>query len=193
MKKLALITILLIPFFGWNQVKFTAKTLDNGFRYPVMIYTDDMAVQDSINAIIVREIDDLKASDFCIGDYGYVQKGNHIEMHLVCNCIEMSDADHRYLFFNLVNGTKVNHSDIFDDKKKNTALKIITHKVKKGKDTNSCAAEFGEFEGDLDFSKMNIRLFRDGLEIRPIDSDCLKNPVKVMWTELSSCLKYNFI
>jgi len=193
MKTLALIAILLIPFFGWNQVKFTAKTFDNGFKYPVMVYTENVAVQDSINAIIVQKIDDLKKSDFCIGDYGYVQKGNHIELHLVCNCIEMSTADHRYYFFNLVEGTLVNHSDIFDDKKKETALKIITHKVKGEKESNSCAAEFGELEKTLDFSQMSIRLFRDGLEIRAVDSDCPTTPIKVKWTELSSCLKYNFI
>ena len=193
MRKLALITTLLIPFFGWNQIKFTAKNFDNGFRYPVMIYGDDVAVQDSINAIISAKVEDLKASDFCIGDYGYVQKGNHIEVHLVCNCIDMTTADHRYLLFNLVEGTLVDHQDLFETKKKGLALKVISNSIRKAEETNTCVADFGDLENDLDFSKMQIRLFKDGLEIRPVNSDCVRTPVRVLWTELSSCLKYNFI
>ncbi|NRA11439.1 MAG: hypothetical protein HRT57_05755 [Crocinitomicaceae bacterium] len=193
MKTLALIALLTIPFFGWNQIKFTAKNFDNGFRYPVIHFADNEPVQDSINAIIGRKIADLKTSDFCIGDYGYVQKGNHIELHLVCNCIDMDKADHRYYFFNLVDGTLVSHQDIFTTKKKEVALKIISHAIRKVKDANSCVADFGDITEDLDFSKMNIRLYKDGLEIRPSGTDCEKSPVRVKWTELSSCLKYNFI
>lgn len=192
MKTLTFFALLFIPFFGWNQIKFTAKTFDNGFRYPVMIY-EKTAIQDSINLSILKEIEDLKASDFCIGDYGYVQKGNHIEVHLVCNCIDMDEADHRYLLFNMVEGTRVGHSDIFESKKKSVALKVISNKIRSVKDSNPCAADFGEMEEDLNFSQMQIRLYKDGLEIRPLETKCEQTPVTVKWTELSSCLKYNFI
>lgn len=193
MKTFALIALLIMPFLGSSQVKFSAKTFDNGFRYPVMVYPSNTAIQDSINSIIIDKISDLKASDFCIGDYGYVQKGNHIELHLVCNCIEMSTADHRYYLFNLVNGTLVDHIDLFDGKKKDIAMKVVMEKIKKSKASNSCATKFGEDLDSLNFSDIDIRLYRDGIEIRPLNSDCEKSPVKVQWTELSSVLKYNFI
>lgn len=193
MKTLVLLSLLLISFFGFNQVKFTESTFENGFRYPIMVYSDNPVVQDSVNAKILRSIQDLKTSDFCIGDYGFVQKGNHLELHLVCNCIDMTVADHRYLLFNLVEGTLVNHPDVFDSKKRDLALKIISISIRKAKETNTCVADFGDMEKDLDFTQMNIRFYRDGLEIRPIGTECDKTPVKVLWTELSSCLKYNFI
>ncbi|MFT6983831.1 MAG: hypothetical protein ACJAUD_002611 [Crocinitomicaceae bacterium] len=193
MKTLALIAFLTLPFIGWNQLKFTTKDFENGFRYPSIIFTENTSVQDSVNAIIERKVADLKASDFCIGDYGYVQKGNHIELHLVCNCIDMDEADHRYYFFNLVYGTLVAHHDLFTSEKSEVALKIISHAIRKEKDSNPCIADFGDITEDLEFSQMRIRLYRDGLEIRPLQSDCEKTPVKVKWTELSSCLKYSFI
>jgi hypothetical protein len=193
MKTLALIAFLALPFIGWNQIKFNVKNFENGFRYPSMVYTENTAVQDSINAIITSKVADLEASDFCIGDYGYVQKGNHIELHLVCNCIDMETADHRYLLFNLVDGTLVSHHDLFTSKKNEVALKIISHAIRKVKDTNPCVAEFGDLTEDLNFSQMSIRLYKDGLEIRPLKSDCEKTPVTVKWTELSSCLKYSFM
>lgn len=193
MKTLVVIAILLIPFLGFNQIKFSVNTFENGFRYPVLIYPENVAVQDSINAQIANNISDLKASDFCIGDYGYVQKGNHIELHLVCNCIDMSTADHRYLCFNLVEGTLVNQPDIFESKKRELALKIISINIRKVKETNTCVTDFGDLTEDLDFSQMNIRFYKDGIEVRPLVGDCSKTPVLVKWTELSSCLKYNFI
>ena len=192
MKKIALIAFLTLPFIGWNQINFTVKNFENGFRYPSIIFTENTAVQDSVNAIIERKVADLKASDFCIGDYGYVQKGNHIELHLVCNCIDMDEADHRYYFFNLAYGTLVSHQDIFTSKKSELALKTISHAIRKAKDSNPCIAEFGNITEDLEFSQMSIRLYRGGLEIRPSNSNCEKTPVKVKWSELSSCLKYGF-
>ncbi len=68
MKTLALIAFLTLPFIGWNQIKFTTKNFENGFRYPSIIFTDNTSVQDSVNVIIERKVADLKASDFCIGD-----------------------------------------------------------------------------------------------------------------------------
>lgn len=104
----------------------------------------------------------------------------------------MGNADHRYYLFNLAYGTLVSHQDLFTSEKSDLALKTISNALRKAKDSNPCIAEFVDITEGLEFLQMSMRLYRDGLEIRSVTSDCEKTPVKVKWTELDSCLKYGF-
>jgi hypothetical protein len=183
--------LLLISCSAFAQIKFTDKTFDNGMLYPVAHFSGNEAVADSMNAIIKRNLTDAEVSDFCIGDYGFFQKGNHLELHLICNCIDFSETAHKFLFFSLETGTLVSYTDLFTSKEKDKALKHINELVRKaGSDT--CASEFGEMTNDLTWSEMKIRMYRDGLEIHPVSGTC-ENPIQIPWTELSTFLKYSYL
>ncbi|MCR9172544.1 MAG: hypothetical protein NXI10_08640 [bacterium] len=191
MKYLATTLMLILCGSVMSQIKFSDKTFDNGMRYPVAHYSKNPTVADTMNAIIQRNLMDAEVSDFCVGDYGLVQKGNHVELHLVCNCIDFAETDHRYLFFSLETGQLVDYSDLFDPKEKAKGLTRINELVSDAGD-DTCKAELISNGENLNWSDMTIRLYKEGLEIHPKAGKC-NNPVKVPWTEVSTYLKYNFL
>jgi hypothetical protein len=192
MKGFGLFIALILCTTAFGQVKFKEALLDNGLRYPIAIFTDNPSVQDSLNVKIQQNINDVKSSDFCIGDFAYIHKGNHLELHLVFTCIELPETEHRYLFFNLTDGSLVNYPDLFDPKKKDDALIVIKKTIKSQSNTNTCGTEFSNVD-DLTWENLNIRLHKDGIQIRPSATACTSNPITIKWTEISSFLRYNFI
>lgn len=188
---LTIITVL-IASTSVAQIKFSESTFDNGMLYPVAEFPDNPTIADSMNAIIQRNLNDAEGSDFCIGDFGYFQKGNHIELHLVCNCIDFTETDHRYLFFSLETGTLVGYTDLFDSKERDKAIKAINRLIKAADQTKTCAGNFAATDAGLEWSDMKFRLYKDGLEVYPTEGAC-ENPVQIPWTEISTYLRYSFL
>lgn len=191
MKVLTTIILLLFAGTAISQIKFSDKAFDNGMRYPVAHYSKNPAVADTMNAIIKRNLMDAEISDFCVGDYGLVQKGNHVELHLVCNCIDFEETDHRYLFFSLETGQLVPYSDLFDSKEKDKALNRINKLITDAGD-DTCKAEIVTEGESTGWGAMTMRLYKDGIEIHPNGGAC-NNPVQVPWTEISTYLKNSFL
>lgn len=177
------------------QIKFAGKIMDNGLRYPVALLPANKAAEDSINKAIDASLSDLVNSDFCVGDFGYVQKGNHVQIHMLCNCIDMDQSEHRYLFFNIETGALVPVSDMFSAEESENALKFISDKVREYHSSNSgCENAFSKLDDSISFSKLNIRLAADGIEVRPVNTEvCEKFALKIAWSEIQKFLRYQFI
>jgi hypothetical protein len=195
MKTLLIILGLTLTSTVSAQVKFLSKTFDNGFKYPVAVFTTDKSVEDSLNRLIRASIGDLETSDFCIGEFGYVQKGPHLQLFLLCNCIDMPTSEHRYLFFNLEVGSLVPQKDLFSPKEYEAALKLISAKIKTHKAiTTESQQEFEALIDNLTFESIDIRLSKDGIEIRPMNhNQSEKSPLLISWIDLKPYLQYNFI
>lgn len=190
------LSLLLLTFFlssaAITQVKFIGESFENGFRYPRAVFEAEKSIEDSLNKTIRSRIADLEKSDFCIGEFGYVQKGSHLQLHLMCNCIDMANSELRYIFFDLATGNEVAQSEFFEPKAREKALSIIQQKIKSYSTQNTaCSVLYAEMQESISFDKMDIRLAKDGIEVRPFNSeDCERFPVKVSYMELSECLKY---
>lgn len=187
-----LLVLLLSASSLFGQIKFTSGTFDNGMAYPIAHFSTKPEIADTMNHIISEHLIDAQTSDFCIGDYGYFHKGNHIELHLVCNCIDFDETDHQYLFFSLETGQLVDYSDLFEEKRKADAMKTINREVRAKKDQNECTQGFGDMTDNLNWSDIKMRLYKDGIEIHPAGIICEK-PVQIPWTALSEYLRYNFL
>jgi hypothetical protein len=177
------------------QVKFTSLEFANGLKYPNAVFTAEPAIQDSINKIIKARVADLEPSDFCVGDFGYVQKGSHLQIHMMCNCIDMASTEHRYIFINLTTGLEVPFEDIFEDKVRERALAIISRSIANRSLANdACNEQFNSLGTVPTWEQLSIRLSKDGIEIRPANTDlCEVKPVKVTYAELSEYFKYKFL
>lgn len=177
------------------QVKFTSKAFENGFKYPVAVFSSDIAIQDTMNAQIESSIQDLESSDFCIGDFGYVQKGAHLQLHLMCNCIDMKESEHRYLFFNLKTGYLVRQADLFAPKERERALIYISGELKKHTaTTDACKESFSSLPETISYDDIDIRIGKDGIEVRPKNStSCEREPLRIEWKNLHSYLQFSFI
>lgn len=180
---------------SFAQVGLTPLTFENGFKYPHANFPKDKTIEDKINEGIHETIKDLEANEFCIGEYGYVQKGSHIEIHIFATCMELPESEHRYVLFNIESGERVKHEDLFADKQQSDALAFIEKKLTAHQSSNAlCDEKLKNIDGSAGFEDMNIRLYKDGIEIRPLKtSDCEQFPLRITWNELKEFLKYNFI
>lgn len=182
-------------FSQLSEVKFTEKSFENGMAYPQLVISDK-ALQDSINANIETQISDLKQSDFCIGQYGYVQKRTHLQIHIFCNCIEFSSPQNRYLFYNLTNGKHVPYSDITDPLKANELNSMIITKSnaflsKKG---ITMSAQITQEIESYGIDAFQVVMQRGGLDLwLPNLEGWGVEPLSISWVELSPFLKYQFM
>ncbi len=193
MKNLFLLSIALLAFFSTqSQVKFVPQEYANGLKYPKAVFTAEPAIEDSVNKIILSKVGDLETSDFCVGDFGYVQKGSHLQILFMCNCIDMSQTEFRYTLINLNSGTEVPFKDVFEEKSQSKALdvlrKAVVNKSSANADCNTLLKSKGE---GINWDDMNLRLSKDGIEIRPANApSCEPFPIKVSYNEFSEYLKY---
>lgn len=159
--------------------------------YPVAVFPQNKVIADSMNAIIQRNLTDASTSDFCIGDYGFFQRGNHIELHLICNCIDFQETEHRFLFFSLDSGTLVPYTDLFDSKERAKALERVSSLVLSADPEKTCSESFQDND-TLKWSDFTLRLYKDGIAIHPAEGIC-ENPVQIPWTEISTYLKHSYL
>lgn len=194
--KYILIALTLLNTIGlFAQVSISEGVFENGLSYPVLSDKYDSTKYEIINKDILSGLKDLESNLYCISDYGYVQKGNHIQLQVMCTCMEMDKGELRFFFYNLETGMPVKYSDLFDLKSKDKAMKYLDNKVSSfiSVNSNECINSLKQ-EKSLKFDDLNVRMTREGLEIRSTITDSCKNsPLKVNWSELKDYLKYKFI
>lgn len=187
---------LLFATSAFTQIRFTSLEYANGLRYPKAAFPNEPHIADSVNKIIRSKIGDLEASDFCVGDFGYVQKGSHLQIHFMCNCIDMPATEHRYAFINLTTGTEVDFADIFNDKDRSKALSVIQKTItdKKGNVKSECLNGFESMGSTPNWDQLNFRLSKDGIELRPkMPNSCESSPILLPYSMLTDYFKYQFL
>lgn len=195
MKHIVTTLTLLIAMGSFAQMKIKEGTFENGLSYPILYEQYDSTKYDVINKDILAGLKDLEESVYCISDYGYVHKGSHIQIQVMCTCMEMDKGELRFFFYNLDTGEPVPYSNLFELKKKDEALTFIDKKVASYISTNSnvCSTNLKNSES-VKFDDLNVRMTREGLEIRSKDAvSCENSPIKISWSELKDYLKYKFI
>jgi hypothetical protein len=182
-------------FLAQSQVSLTPLTFENGFKYPHANFPKDKSIEDKLNSAIIEHIQDLESSDFCIGEYGYVQKGSHLEIHIFCTCIDLPESEHRYVLLNTETGESVFHSDLFAEKEQKDALAFIQKRLGEYKSTNElCQQQFTKITELSTYEDIAIRLYKDGIEVRPASTtDCEQTPLRLTWEDLKPFLRYHFI
>ena len=176
------------------QVKFAPRFFENGFKYPFARMAD-RKIEDTINSQIHSRISDLEASDFCIGDYGYVQKGKLLQIHMLCTCIDLDESEHRYLFLNLETGLSVPQSHLFASDQRERALAFISNAIiNHSTSVVECSEAYSSLPEKIIFNDINIRIAKDGIEVRPANSNaCEQGALKIEWNKIHSYLQHSFI
>ena len=199
MKKIIAFFLVLIASNAYSQlseVRFREQTFANGMTYPQVIISASKKCEDSINNDILRRIADLKASDFCIGQYGYVQKSTHLQIHIFCNCIDFEESQNRFFLYNLDEGMAVPYSDLINPKKKEDAGKFISHKVKTflGSKAVELTDELIQKIESENLDAFKVEMTKDGVKLwMPELETWGETPFEITWIELKPFLKYHFI
>lgn len=194
LRKLLFALFLVISGTTSAQVEFISKTFDNGLEYPFAT-SENKEIEDTINSQISSLISDLKDSEFCAGDFGYVQKGEYIQIHLMCACIELEESEHRYLVLDLKTGYSVPQSHLFSDSQRENALKYITTALYRYTTTNeACTDAFASLPKKIKFKDLDIRLGKYGIDVRPANSNaCEKSAMQIEWNKIQQYLQFIFI
>jgi len=192
--KIAAFFIALLTFSTLNaqldQVKFKEAAFENGMMYPIAVVLGDKTVEDNINKHLQSQIQDLKDADFCIGQYGFVQKGAHLQVHIFCNCIDFDESQNRYFLYNSQSGDNVSYSDLLNPKK----IKITTtFLINKAKTTNNISdADIQSIqEKNLDAFKIIFKL--EGMDLWLKSEYWGEKPLFIAWGEMKEMMKYSFI
>lgn len=179
-----------------SEVKFREESFANGMVYPLVVIPAHKSLEDSINADILRRVSDLEASDFCIGQYGYVQKSSHLQIHLFCNCIDFKESENRYYLYNLEEGRAVAYSDLLNPKERPAAGEFLLGKIKAFASQNGINLSQDIVDNILsnNLNAMKVEMTKDGLRLS-LDAEGWKADMTctVSWIEMKPFLKFHFI
>lgn len=196
MKHLTTIALLLLSFWSsaqLSEVKFREETFANGMNYPQVTIPASKPAEDSINTDIRRRISDIEKSDFCIGQYGYVQKSTHIQIHIYCNCIDFAESQNRYFFYDLESGKNVPYNNIFKAEKVEAAKQYLIERARNFATSNEKTLSPATLEAILanSIDAFVVELTRDGLKLSIPDLE--DKVLELTWVELKPFLKYHFM
>ncbi|MDX2362706.1 MAG: hypothetical protein QNK23_17990 [Crocinitomicaceae bacterium] len=179
-----------------GEVKFREETFDNGMTYPQVITESAPEVESSINANILEQLKDIEASDFCIGQFGYVQKGMHLQIHIFCNCIDFDESENRFFLYNLESGAAVPYSDLLGAKRKEATGNFLVEKVREylGENQSELSEEMYTEIGTKNLDAFKVEMTKAGLNISlPDFPKWGEKPLLITWGELRSFLRVNYI
>lgn len=191
--------IALISFISVNaqleQVRFTEASYENGMIYPVAVVRGSQEVADTINKHLQAQIEDLKNADFCIGQYGYVQKGAHIQIHIFCNCIDFAESQNRYFLYNVETGKNVKYVDLLNPQKVKQAVSYLLEKTKTFAATDSLTlidSDILSIQTD-NLDAFRIHFKREGMDLWLKSDNWGDKPLFISWGEMKTVMKYSFI
>lgn len=179
-----------------NSVQFRESSFENGMLYPQVVMPGQQEHEQNINEDILNRISDLKKNDFCIGQYGYVQKSSHLQIHIFSSCIEFEGNVNRYLLYNIEEGTAVPYSDMLNNKMKKQAAQFLTETTEKWVLLNSIDAAKKNIEkiNELTLDAFIVVLKKDGLDLwLKEEPNWGTKALFINWHQMKDFLKYRFI
>jgi len=173
-----------------DQVKFKEATFENGMMYPVAVVAGNKTVEDNINKHLQSQIQDLKNADFCIGQYGFVQKGAHLQVHIFCNCIDFDESQNRYFLYNSQTGDNVKYNDLLNPKKIKITTAFLINKAKAASSISEADIQLIQ-EKNLDAFKIIFK--REGMDLWLKSEAWGEKPLFIAWREMKEMMKYSFL
>lgn len=176
------------------QMIIRERSFENGLTYPQLEHPHDSSSYIGINNAIYLGLSDLEQSDFCMSDYGYVQKGSHLQLEIMCNCIEMDEGEFRYFLFSTDADKGVPYSDLFEEKSRLKAIEYVMDRIDAYQTElgDGCKEAFGA-RAERKFDELHIRMKKAGLQFTPNSGSCQSEPLLINWTDLKDYLKFNYI
>lgn len=177
-----------------QEVRFSERAFDNGLNYPVVDFSGNVDAKNALNENILEIVSKYENQEFCIGEYGFVQRTSFIQLNFYFNCIDMEVSKSESHLFDLSSGEICPPSTMFlkkEEKKYHAFLhkKISAHYVQNGKEVPT-----NEFLSKLSIDDCNVTLLEEGIEVSiNAKEDWPENDLLIKWGELRPFLKTIFI
>ena len=192
-KKLLLFPLLFVfQMVNAQEVKFSERAFDNGLTYPLAQFTGNSDVEDALNGNILEIVTKYREQDFCVGNYGFVQRTSFIQLSFYFNCVDLDESKKETYLFSLSNGELCSPSEMFlQEKNYRTFIqtKISEHYANSDKELPR-----NEFMENLTIDNCNVLLLEEGIQIS-LDSKegWPQEDLILTWDELRPYLKTIFI
>ncbi len=185
-----LLGLLLISGFSYGQgIKFKDITLENGFTYPEVI-AKDTSVQNKMNRSIEAKVAYLKESEMCVGQYGYTQKNDFIQLGIHASCFEYPKIQNVEGLYSIRTGEEVQVSAMFDPNRLEKFKALFEEKLTEFMESNGVDLESESSKKILTQSidDLRVRLAPEGLHFSPKDESWNKKELFFSWTSLDQYL-----
>jgi hypothetical protein len=193
-KRLLLLPLLLIAqLVTAQEVKFSERIYDNGLSYPIVESMGNVDAKNALNENILKIVSKYESQDFCIGEYGYVQRTSFIQLNFYFNCIDMDASKNESYLFSLSDGEICPPSEMFmEEKEKNYRAfirkKVVAHYTQHGKEVPS-----SELLDNLSIDDCQVILLEEGMEVSMNTDGWPNEDLLLTWDELRPYLKSIFI
>lgn len=194
-KRLILLSFLLATQLVQAQsLRFKNGQLDNGLVYPIVDVMGNPEAQKELNSAIQGIIAEYKEQDYCIGQFGYVQKANFLQLNFYFNCIDLDESKTENHFFDLSTGEACTISALFLEKQKKHydsffADHIVKHIIENGNDAPS-----DDFIDSISIEDCQVELVEEGMKINLKSYESWPNEaLMISWEELRPFLKSTFL
>lgn len=193
-KKLLLLPLLFVfQIVNAQDVKFSERAYDNGLIYPVAEFIGNADAEKALNENILEVVSKYEDQDFCVGEFGYVQRTSFIQLNFYFNCIDMDKSLNESYLFSLSDGEICPPSEMFmEEKEKNYRAyfhkKVVAHYTQNGKEMPA-----SDFMENLSIDDCMVNLIEEGMEISLDSNDWPEEKLILTWNELRPFLKSIFI
>lgn len=194
-KKLILLLLLLV--FQWTlaqEVKFKDGQFSNGLIYPIADFNGSADAEKKLNENILSIVSEYEQQDYCIGQYGFVQQTNYIQLHFYFNCIDLDESKNEFHLFSLENGEPCQPSAMFLEKEQKKFREYFKQKISTHYTDNNVNLPSSDFMESLSLDDCKVKLLEGGMEISlPNEQNWPAKNLVITWTEIRPFLKTTFI
>lgn len=186
--------VLFISIFSINatfaqNIRFSNGAFDNGLIYPIAQYSGHEDAVKVLNANILEIVSIYKDQDYCIGQHGFVQHNNFVQLNFYFNCIDFDESKTESHLFSLESGEKCVPSEMFAETSEHHdgyfRERIKSHYADNGIEVPE------EFIDGLTIDDCNVNLLEKGFEISLNQrEDWPAENLLITWSELSPYLKH---
>lgn len=186
----------IFPFFAVSQrVSFRDATFPNGYKYSLIEFASNKSVELAINRDLEKKALPLKEDDFCVGQYGYVQKSGFIQIHQYANCISMTQSENYYYLYDLETGNEVPTSAMLNPKVETDFQNFFTKRVKDFVGAKNLNIEDKNVLNTLTIDDFSAEFTKNGIYFaaKALKGWDTKQKMFIKWTDLQSYLKISYI
>lgn len=174
-----------------KEVKFREEAFGNGLTFPQVIIKENKQAEMKINGSIKRNLADLEKNTMCIGQYGFVQKGIYLQLHLYANCVELEDSENRFYLYNSETGAITDYANMTNHKRRKKFGPYLLEECQKylGDKSDLITEELAEKIKKENLGAFKVHMTKNGLNISL--ENWVEKPLHLSWAQLREFILTN--
>ncbi len=154
------------------QYQFEDSTFANNLIIPKLTYKLNKTVESDINQILVKLGDSLMNEEYCLSNYGYIQKNNLLQFEFMYNC-DFENDHFLFWYYNVRTGVKLEPNQLILEEKLKAFFNILNESASDNTATK--------------LSEVKLQFLQEGLKVYYNQQS---KSVILPWSKAESILNY---